>query len=641
MGGLFDSPMLTATLLMTNPLDDALAYAKGGWYVFPVFEPTDNGCACGDPRCASPAKHPRTAHGLHDATTDGDQIRDWWTRWPNANIGIATEPSGLFVLDFDERHGGLESLRGLVAEHGAFNTRGTLTGGGGEHFFFRATIDAASRSNVLRDYPGVDVRSKGGYVVAPPSRHISGLWYAWNSATGDKLADVPQWLAAMLEPVKKAVDLTAAGTISEGNRNSFLTSLAGVMRRRGLTGNEIEGALAVANRERLTVPLEDREVTTIAKSVARYAPANPIATDAPIDLRFYTEADAAQVLVQQYGSDIRYCGKAGGWHLWDGKRWKRDEDDAGIIRLAEDCTLKIADSAATIGDLDERKKLLAFAITLRKRRTLENLVALARRNEMVAIGDPETFDANGWLLNVRNGTVDLRTGELLSHDRRNLLTKIVDINYDPEAACPRWERFLDEIFAGDTETIDFVQRSTGYSLTGANSEHALFVLWGAGANGKSTLLGIMAALLGDYGICAAPSTFMERQAGGATNDLAALRGARFVSTIETGERQSLAENFVKAVTGGDKISARYLYQEYFSFEPVFKVFLATNHKPIIKGTDEGIWRRIRLIPFTQRFEGVNDDHSLRQKLEARIARHSRLGHSRLSRLASQRFNATG
>jgi putative DNA primase/helicase len=177
---------------------------------------------------------------------------------------------------------------------------------------------------------------------------------------------------------------------------------------------------------------------------------------------------------------------------------------------------------------------------------------------------------------------------------------------------------LDEVFAGDTETIDFVQRATGYSLTGSNREHALFVLWGAGANGKSTLLGIIAELLGDYGLCAAPSTFMERQAGGATNDLAALRGARFVSAIESGERQSLAENFVKAVTGGDKISARYLYQEYFSFEPVFKVFLATNHKPIIKGTDEGIWRRIRLIPFTQRFEGADADHSLRQKLEAEL-----------------------
>jgi putative DNA primase/helicase len=390
------------------------------------------------------------------------------------------------------------------------------------------------------------------------------------------------------------------------------------MRRRGLTGNEIEGALAVANRERLTVPLPDREVSAIAKSIARYAPATPIATDAPIDLRYFTEADAAQVLVQQFGADIRYCGKAGGWHLWDGKRWKRDEDDAGIIRLAESCTLKIADSAAPIADLEERKKLLAFAITLRKRRTLENLVALARRHEMIAIGDPETFDANGWLLNVKNGTIDLRTGELLSHDRRNLFTKIVDIDFDREATCPRWERFLDEVFARDGETIDFVQRATGYSLTGSNREHALFVLWGAGANGKSTLLGIIAELLGDYGLCAAPSTFMERQAGGATNDLAALRGARFVSTIESGERQSLAENFVKAVTGGDKISARYLYQEYFSFEPVFKVFLATNHKPIIKGVDDGIWRRIRLIPFTQRFEGANDDHGLRQKLEAEL-----------------------
>jgi putative DNA primase/helicase len=607
----------------TRPFEEltlhALAYARRGWYVFPIYEPNGNVCACGDTECGRNAgKHPRTTHGLLDATIDEGQIREWWDRWPFANIGVATEPSRLFVLDFDKRHGGLESLRRLVAEHGDFNTRGALSGGGGEHLFFRATIEAASRSNVFKEYPGIDVRAKGGYIIAPPSKHIDGLWYAWNSGTPDEPADVPDWLAAMLGPVKRAVDFTPGATIGEGNRNSFLTSIAGSMRRRGLTGNEIEGALIVANRERLTVPLPDKEVSTIAKSVARYAPGNPIATDAPIDLRFHTEADAAQVLVEQFGADIRYCGKAGGWHLWDGKRWKRDEDDAGILRLAESCTLKIADAASTIADLDERKRLLAFAITLRKRRTLENLVALSRRNQMVAIGDPETFDADGWLLNIANGTVDLRTGELLSHDRRNLLTNIVDIDYDPEATCPRWERFLDEIFAGSTETIDFVQRAIGYSLTGSNREHAIFVLWGAGANGKSTLLSILADVLGDYGLTAAPSTFMERQAGGATNDLAALRGARFVSTIETGERASLAENFVKAVTGGDRISARYLYQEYFSFEPVFKVFLATNHKPVIKGTDEGIWRRIRLIPFTQRFEGANDDHALRQKLEAEL-----------------------
>lgn len=330
-----------------------------------------------------------------------------------------------------------------------------------------------------------------------------------------------------------------------------------------------------------------------------------------------SELDAARFFAKEYGDRIRYCGKAGGWLLWNGRRWKLD-DDGAICRLAGECTDAIAELAGSLSDLDERKKVLSFAITLRKRRGLDNFVALAATLSGIAIGDPERFDADQWLLNVENGTIDLRTGQLRQHDRGDLITKLVDIRFDPKATCPRWERFLEEIFGNDAETIDFVQRATGYSLTGCTREHAFLVLYGTGANGKSSLLSTVGQILGDYGLSASPETFVDRQAGAATNDLARLRGTRFVSAIETSEGRALAESFVKAVTGGDRISARFLYTEFFDFEPAFKLWLGTNHKPIIKGGDEGIWRRVRLIPFGERFEGEHCDPNLRAKLDAEL-----------------------
>jgi putative DNA primase/helicase len=334
-------------------------------------------------------------------------------------------------------------------------------------------------------------------------------------------------------------------------------------------------------------------------------------------LALYTELDAARLFAQNYGDRVRYCPRAGGWFVWTGRRWQRDEDGA-VARLVQECTDQIVDAAGELDDLEQRRKLIGFVIALRKKRGLENLAAIAASLEGVAIGDPKRFDADEWLLNVGNGTIDLRSGNLRPHDPADLVTKLVPIEYQPGAVCPRWQRFLEEIFNDDAETIDFVQRAVGYSLTGCVREHAFLVLYGTGANGKSSLLSTISEILGDYGLSAPPETFVDRQAGSATNDLARLRGMRFVSAIETTEGRALAESFVKAVTGGDRISARFLYAEYFDFEPVFKLWLGTNHKPIIKGGDEGIWRRVRLVQLDQRFDGDRCDLSLREKLDAEL-----------------------
>lgn len=227
----------------------------------------------------------------------------------------------------------------------------------------------------------------------------------------------------------------------------------------------------------------------------------------------------------------------------------------------------------------------------------------------------EQFDADPWLLNVANGTIDLRTGELREHRREDLLTKLCPVPFDPDATCPTFEGFLDRILP-DPEVHAFVQRAVGYALTGSTREQVLFILWGGGANGKTTLVEALLAVLGDYGLMTPTDTIAARRETSIPNDVARLRGARFVGAIETDENRRLAEARVKQLTGSDTISARHMRAEWFDFKMSGKLFLATNHKPVIRGTDYAIWRRIRLVPFTITIPDDEKDGALPDKLLA-------------------------
>jgi putative DNA primase/helicase len=229
------------------------------------------------------------------------------------------------------------------------------------------------------------------------------------------------------------------------------------------------------------------------------------------------------------------------------------------------------------------------------------------------------FDRDPFLLTVGNGTLNLMTGKLEQFRPDDLTTRSADVNFRPSAQAPRWQQFLTEIFAGDRELIQFVQRAVGYSLTGDTREQCLFILWGGGANGKSTFLETIIRLLGTHAVTTPFSTVMvQRNPGSPRNDLAALHGARLVKASEAEHHSTFAESIVKEITGGDTITARFLFKEDFSYKPTFKLWLATNHRPEIHGTDDAIWRRIRLIPFTRQFSGANKDAGLREKLEKEL-----------------------
>ncbi len=231
---------------------------------------------------------------------------------------------------------------------------------------------------------------------------------------------------------------------------------------------------------------------------------------------------------------------------------------------------------------------------------------------------PNKLDRLNMIFNCQNGSIDLTSARLMQHNPENLITKISPVEFDERAECPIWLNFLSDIFKRNQSLIGFVQRVLGMTLSGDVSEQAMFILYGSGANGKSTFLNTIMEIMGDYGENTPSETFMQKKGDGVNNDIAKLNGSRFVTAMETEYGNRLAEAVVKRLTGEDKISARFLYGEYFDFVPTFKIFMATNHKPKIAGMDDAIWRRLKLIPFEVSFDGKQRDSKLSQKLKMEL-----------------------
>lgn len=330
-----------------------------------------------------------------------------------------------------------------------------------------------------------------------------------------------------------------------------------------------------------------------------------------------TDLGNAKRLVSQHGKNIRFCHPMGTWFVWDGRRFCRDET-AAIYRCAETTVASIYAEAAEATDSEERKQISRHAVRSESRDRLNAMVSLATFQPGVPIL-VDQIDGNPWLLNAQNGTVDLRTGELLPHRRENLITKLLPTPYDPTASCPTWLCFLDRIMGGDQERVDFLRRAAGYSLTGSTEEQVLFFLYGIGKNGKSTFLDTLLALLGEeYATQASTEILMARNQVGHPTELARLKGARLVAAVEAEEGRRFNEPLLKQLTGGDKIAARFMRQDFFEFRPEFKLWLAANHKPVIRGTDTGIWRRIRLIPFDVTIPESERDRRLPERLRAEL-----------------------
>jgi putative DNA primase/helicase len=331
-----------------------------------------------------------------------------------------------------------------------------------------------------------------------------------------------------------------------------------------------------------------------------------------------TDIGNAQRLEARHGRDILWCDGMGRWLHWTGLRWEQTGQTI-LIDLAKDTALAIDDEAKAESDPDRKIALFKWAKASGSGRAVAAMVALTKTVTGGLAVEADHLDADPMLLGVENGTVDLRTGRLRPPERADLITKSCRAPFDPDAACPRWERFLADVFAGDAEVIAYVQRAAGYSLTGKISERVIFIEHGSGANGKTTFIEVLAHILGTYAMSTPIETLIVRKDPGISNDIARLKSARFVSSVESERGAKLAEAKIKQITGGDRLAARFLHQEYFEFIPSCKVWIATNHRPEIASGGKAIWKRVRLIPFEVEFTDEQIDPAIKAKLLDEVA----------------------
>ncbi len=343
-----------------------------------------------------------------------------------------------------------------------------------------------------------------------------------------------------------------------------------------------------------------------------------------------TDTGNARRVVARHGRDLRYCHPWKCFLVWDGKRWCEDQTAEAVRRVKRtqaDFYRRAARQLHDLGDVgdDPARKVQAARLAAELKHALkwEEAGRIAACLELVKSETgvpvlPEQLDCDPYLLNVENGTIDLRAGRLREHRREDLITKLAPVAYDPAAGCPLWLRFLRRIMADNDSLIRYLQRVVGYCLTGDVSEQTLWFLHGSGQNGKSTFLGVLLDMLGDYGTQAVGELLMAKDHESHPTERADLFGRRLVATIETEEGKRMAEALMKQLTGADRIKARRLYKDFFEFKPTHKLLLAANHKPTIRGTDFAVWRRIKLVPFTVTIPDGEKDKTLPAKLRAEL-----------------------
>ena len=304
----------------------------------------------------------------------------------------------------------------------------------------------------------------------------------------------------------------------------------------------------------------------------------------------------------EHGGTLRFVYGWGRWYEWDGAVWRPDE------------TLKVFDMARrvcrTASAECDKEKVAAMVASAKTVAAVERLAKADRRHAATV----DQWDADPWLLNTPGGVVDLRTGALRRHMADDYMTKSTAVT--PGGECPQWHAFLETVTKGDAELQAFIQRMAGYCLTGSIREHALFFAFGTGANGKGVAINTLTGILGDYAAVASIDTFTASQNDRHPTDLAMLRGARLVTAQETEEGRRWAEARIKAMTGGDPITARFMRQDFFTFEPKFKLLIAGNHRPGLRNVDEAIRRRFNLVPFAVKIPAEKRDKDLPEKLKA-------------------------
>jgi P4 family phage/plasmid primase-like protien len=610
----------------------AARYIEAGWAPIPV---------------PAGEKNPKR-RGWQNERVGLEDVPKHWTNGQNIGVLLGPPSGGLLDVDLDVR----ELLR--IADR---FLPPTLTSGrpGAERSHRWYQTAGSIRRESFRDIGGelvLEIRGDGHQTIVPPSVHPSGERCAWSDAPPTEPVEVD-----VGELLRVCRELATAGIIARHlpgkGRHDLALALAGFLLRRGLdidaTARVMHAGWAAAGSDEQRHREAHRDIDGIVRDTAAKlaegaearggraldgivpglaltiskhwdwpkdapSPVEPVGSrnghrqESPGFNR--TDQGNAERLVNRHGSDLLHVEAWGRWLVWDGTRWQFDDTNE-VFRRAKETVKTMYHEADPGNGAPIDGELSKHALRSESAPRIRDMISLAKSEPGIAARTSD-FDRDLWPLNCENGTLDLRTGKLREHRREDRITKTAGTRYESDADAPTWEAFLERVLPS-VSLRGFVQRLCGYALTGDVSEQILPFLYGTGANGKSTLVNTVLAVMGDYGQQAAPDLLLAKK-GSHPTELADLFGARFVASVEVEDGRRMAEGLVKQLTGGERIRARYMRQDFWEFDPTHKVFLVANHKPEVRGTDHAIWRRIKMVPFDVTIPNSEKDERLPEKL---------------------------
>ena len=593
-------------------LDAALAALEAGLSVIPVGRD----------------KRPRLRwQRFQQELATPDEAEGWFRRWPDAQLALVTgRLSGVDVVDFDRADAA------WPPDHHELPTDVVVrTGGGGLHYYVRHCEGVRNSAGALAE--GVDVRGEGGYVLLPPSVSEKGPYrfeLGGVAAIAELAAGPPAeaWLTddllracgAAADPRHAKVDLDAEA-IPQGRRNRTLYHIGAKIWRSGADPDAVREHLEKVNAARCQPPVSAAEVAEVAANVVRYVKRRP-RLDVALDKFPCTDSGNAELMAHLYGAELRFDHTSGAWLRWAEHWWRTDRvglasqmaKEAARVRRHEAARMRQFESAAS----QSHDASDAHATWARRSESDGAIEATLRRlaTERGIATVHSDWDRADALVGVANGVLDLREGRLGPPKPRQHIRLHLDAPFVEDAECPRWERFLTELFGRHDGLTPFLQRLVGYSLAGEPREQVWVLLHGRGANGKSVFLRVLAEVFGDYGIVLPFTCFEARRGDSIPNDLAMLPGRRLAVASEPSDGARFDAARLKALTGGDLVTARFLRREYFQFRPRCVVWLAANRRPSVSDGSEGFWRRCLVVPFTRQFLGRDADPDLAEALLA-------------------------
>jgi putative DNA primase/helicase len=555
------------------------------------------------------AKSPYTKHGLKEATTDPTQITKWWTEHPDALVAVVCgAQSGILVVDIDT--GGDKCGEASFASTGLKvpETVQTRTMSGGRHLLFKYPTGANIKNSASTCFgQDVDVRAEGGYVIFAGSVLPDGRRYEYVEGLSIEEVDIAplpdEYLKRLLAPVKNTQRKKTTGA-KEGARNDTLFHHSVRAVHGGLSDEEVSASAFKLNQA-FEPPLDGEEVEATVGSAVSYRKNNR---------RPYTDLGNAERFREAWQTRVYFVKEHRTWTYFDGQRWVLD--DAAAARMAHETVRGIVREAAG-GDPDDLQQAIRWQKTSEANARIRSLLDIASQLEGLSISQ-EAFDTHSHLINFTNGTIDLRGGRFRQARASDLITRMAGCEWEQNATAPRFVQFISEVVGGDENDAHYLKKLAGYILSGDRKEQRLQILIGDGGDGKSTFIETLKRLMGDYQTTLAATSISAQTTAAIPNDIAKLAGKRLATISELPQKLHVNTQLVKAMSGGDTMTARFLHKEFFDFQPTAQLVVATNFYPYADVEDKAYFRRLAILRFPKSFAEAKPDKDLKAKLASEL-----------------------